>query len=153
MTGPQPPTTPPEDIVLPLRDRLPDYLVTFGIMWAIIAAVGVGVGLFTTASLIEGVSYIALATGLALLLAGGASGGGYTSLGMGAAGAIFGSRQRHDEEFDDAEVRRGRLKRVSAQDRLRRGLRPEKNPRAFWQVIAGFINLAASMGLLMAFGS
>ncbi len=147
------PVVDPEDVLLPLRDRIPDYLATFGVLWAGIIVIGVGVGLFTSASLIEGISYIALATGLVLMLAGGATGGGYTSLGMGAAGAIFGSRQRHDEEFDDAEVRRGRLKRVSAQDRLRRGLRPEKNPRAFWQVIAGFINLAASMILLMVFGS
>ncbi|MDJ0954578.1 MAG: hypothetical protein QNJ81_12950 [Acidimicrobiia bacterium] len=146
-------TESPEDILLPLRDRFPDYLATFGILWAAIVATGLVIGVFTAASLVEGVAYVALATGIALMLAGGASGGGYTSLGMGAAGAIFGSRQRHDDEFDDAEVRRGRLKRVSAQDRLRRGLRPEKNPRAFWQVIAGFINLAASMGLLMAFGS
>ena len=112
---------------------------------------GLGIGLFTGASLVEGVAYVALATGVALLLAGGASGGGYTSLGMGAAGAIFGARQRHDDDFDDAEVRRGRLKRVDAQERLRRGLRPEKNPRAFWQVITGFLNLAASIALLMLF--
>lgn len=144
-------TEPAEDIVLPLRDRFPDYLATFGILWAAIVLIGLAIGAFTAASLVEGIAYVALATGIALLLAGGASGGGYTSLGMGAAGAIFGSRQRHDDEFDDAEVRRGRLKRVDAHERLRRGLRPEKNPRAFWQVIAGGINLAASMALLMIF--
>jgi len=140
-----------EEILLPLRDRFPDYLATFGILWAAIVLIGLAIGIFTGASLVEGIAYVALATGIALLLAGGASGGGYTSLGMGAAGAIFGARQRHDDEFDDAEVRRGRLKRVDAQERLRRGLRPEKNPRAFWQVIAGAINLAASMALLMVF--
>ena len=146
-------TESPEDILLPLRDRFPDYLATFGILWAAIVVAGLAIGIFTAASLVEGVAYVALATGIALMLAGGASGGGYTSLGMGAAGAIFGSRQRHDDEFDDAEVRRGRLKRIDAQERLRRGLRPEKNPRAFWQVIAGAINLAAAMGLLIAFGA
>lgn len=145
-------TESPEDILLPLRDRMPDYLATFGILWAAIVVAGLAIGVFTAASLVEGIAYVALATGIALMLAGGASGGGYTSLGMGAAGAIFGARQRHDDEFDDAEVRRGRLKRVSAEERLRRGLRPEKNPRAFWQVIAGTINLTASMALLMAFG-
>ncbi len=147
MTG----TTPPEDIELPLRDRLPDYLATFGLLWVAVIAVGLGVGLFSAASLVEGVAYIALATGVALLLAGGASGGGYTSLGLGAAGALWGSRQRHDDDYDDADVRRGRLKRVNTQDRLRRGLRPERNPRAFWQVIAGFVNVAAAMALLMSF--
>ena len=145
--------TPPEDVLLPLRDRFPDYLATFGILWAAILLVGAGVGLFTSASLVEGIAYIALATGVALLLAGGASGGGYTNLGLGAAGALLGSRSRHDEDYEDSDVRRGRLKRVNTHDRLRRGLRPEKNPRAFWQVIAGFINLAVSMSLLMLFGS
>ena len=146
-------TESPEDILLPLRDRFPDYLATFGILWAAIVVTGLAIGLFTEESLVEGIAYVALATGIALMLAGGASGGGYTSLGMGAAGAIFGSRQRHDDEFDDAEVRRGRLKRIDAQERLRRGLRPEKNPRAFWQVIAGAINLAAAMALLIGFGA
>jgi hypothetical protein len=146
-------TVPSDDVALPLRDRLPDYLATFGILWVVILVVGLGVGTFSSASLVEGVAYIALATGVALLLAGGASGGGYTSLGLGAAGALFGFRQRHDEDYEDAEVRRGLLKRVNAEERLRRGLRPEKNPRAFWQVVAGFINLGIAMALLMNYGS
>jgi hypothetical protein len=123
----------------------------FGVGWAGIVLVGMAIGLFTSASLIEGIAYIAMATGAILLLAGGATGGGYTSLSMGAAGALFGSTNRHDDEFDDADVRRGRLKRVDASERLRRGLRPEKNPRAFWQVIAGFINLGTGLALLMVF--
>jgi hypothetical protein len=143
--------TPPEDVLLPLRERLSDYAAVFGVGWAGIVLVGMAIGLFTSASLIEGVAYIAMATGAILLLAGGATGGGYTSLSMGAAGALFGSTNRHDDEFDDADVRRGRLKRVDASARLRRGLRPEKNPRAFWQVIAGFINLGTGLALLMVF--
>lgn len=143
--------TPQDDVLIPLRERLADYAAVFGVGWAAIALVGVGVGLFTSATLIEGVAYIAMASGALLLLAGGATGGGYTSLGMGAAGAIFGSSTRHDDDFEDADVRRGRLKRVDASERLRRGLRPEKNPRAFWQVIAGFVNLGAGLALLMVF--
>ncbi len=149
MTSP----TPPEDILLPLRDRLPDYLAIFGVMWGVILVAGIAIGLFSSATVPEGIAYSALALGILLLLAGGATGGGYTSLGMGAAGAIAGARQRHDDEYDDADVRRGRLKRVSAQDRLRRGLRPEKNPRAFWQVIAGFANLTVAMILLSTISS
>lgn len=141
----------PEEALLPLRERLSDYAAVFGVGWAGIILVGLGVGLFTSASLIEGIAYIAMATGAILLLAGGATGGGYTSLGMGAAGAIFGSNTRHDDDFDDADVRRGRLKRVNASDRLRRGLRPEKNPRAFWQVLGGFLNLGVGLALLMVF--
>jgi len=137
--------------MLPLRERVPEYLTIFGVTWAVIVVVGLVIGLFSSASLIEGVAYVALVVALGLLLAGGASGGGYTSLGMGAAGAIFGGRQRHDEDYDDEEVRRGAIKRVNTGDRLRRGLRPERNPRAFWQVIAGFVILAAAMILLTVF--
>ena len=92
------------------------------------------------------------AIAIGLLLAGGATGGGYTHLGLGAAAAVVGGRQRHDEDYDDAEVRRGALKRVSPTDRLRRGLRPERNPRAFWQVVAGFITFAAAMTILSVWG-
>jgi len=137
--------------MLPLRERVPEYLTIFGVTWAVIVVVGLVIGLFSSASLIEGVAYVALVVALGLLLAGGASGGGYTSLGMGAAGAIFGGRQRHDEDYDDEEVRRGAIKRVNTGDRLRRGLRPERNTRAFWQVIAGFVILAAAMILLTVF--
>ena len=143
--------TPPEDVLLPLRDRMPDYLATFGLLWTAIVAIGLGLALFTSASATEGIAYIAIAVALGLMLAGGATGGGYTSLGLGAAGAMLGGRQRHDEDYEDADVRRGRLKRVNTEERLRRGLRPEKNPRAFWQVVAGLITFAAAMALLMVF--
>ena len=143
----------PNKIELPLRDRLAEYLVVFGVLWAVIGVVGVGIGLFSDASLVEGVAYAALAVAVAMLLAGGATGGGYVNMGMGVATAVVGGRSRHDEDFDDAEVRRGKLKRVSARDRLRKGLRPERNPRAFWQVIGGFINLAIAVALLTWFAS
>jgi hypothetical protein len=145
-------TSPSEDQVLPLRDRLPDYLATFGVGWVAILGLGVAIGLFSAASLIEGIAYVAMGTGVILLLAGGASGGGYTNMGLGAAGALFGSRQRPDDDFDDPDVRRGLLRRVNAEERLRKGLRPESNPRAFWQVIAGFVNLTVAFSLLMIFG-
>lgn len=138
----------PEDATLPLRDRIPEYLTIFGLGWLGVVVVGAGIGVFSAASLGEGMAYVAMGYGVVLLLAGGASGGGYTNLGMGAAGAVLGSGQRHDEDFDDPEVRRGRTKRVNPRERLRRGLRPEKNPRAFWQVIAGFAYLAAGVAIL-----
>lgn len=142
----------PEDVLLPLRDRLPDYLTIFGIGWAIMLATGFVISLFSSASFVEGVAYSAMAAGVLMLLSGGATGGGYTSLGLGAAGAVLGTGQRHDEEYDDAEVRRGKIKRVDPRDRLRKGLRPEKNPRAFWQVIAGFAYLGGGLILLSIVG-
>lgn len=143
----------PEEVLLPLRDRLPEYLAVFGLGGVVIVAVGLAIGVSTGASLVEGIAYVAMAGGVVLLLGGGATGGGYTNLGLGAAGAVLGSGQRPDEDYDDAEVRRGRIKKVNPRDRLRKGLRPEKNPRAFWQVIAGFAYLAAGLGLLFRFGS
>lgn len=140
-----------EDVVLPLRDRLPDYAVVFALGWVGAFIFGLGISVFSTATVAEGVAYALLAYGVVLLLTGGATGGGYTSLGIGAAGALFGSTHRHDEEFDDPEVRRGRITRIDARERLRKGLRPQANPRAFWQVIAGFAYLAGGIAILVAF--
>ena len=142
----------PEDVTLPLRDRIPEYLTIFGLGWLGVVALGLAIGAFSDASAAEGMGYVAMGYGVVLLLAVGASGGGYTNLGMGAAGAVLGSGQRHDEDFDDPEVRRGRVKKVNPQDRLRRGLRPERNPRAFWQVIAGFAYLAGGVAILELLG-
>ncbi len=147
----EPTQTSPEDVLLPLRDRLAEYLTIFAVGWGAAIIVGLVIGLFTSASPAEGVAYVAMAYGVVLLLAGGASGGGYTSLGMGAAGAVLGGAHRHDEDFDDPDVRRGRVRRVNPRDRLRRGLRPEKNPRAFWQVVAGFSYLAIGVAMLEIF--
>ena len=94
-------TDSPEDVLLPLRERLPDYLAVFGVGWAVIVIVGIAIGIFSSASIAQGVGYVALGSGLLLLLAGGATGGGYANLGLGAAGALFGSRSRHDDDYDD----------------------------------------------------
>ena len=142
----------PEDVTLPLRDRIPEYLTIFGLGWLAVVLLGLAIGAVSDASLGEGMAYVAMGYGVVLLLAGGASGGGYTNLGMGAAGAVLGSGQRQDDDFDDPEIRRGTTKRVNPRDRLRRGLRPEKNPRAFWQVIAGFTYLAGGVAILELLG-
>lgn len=141
----------PDDIVLPLRDRLPEYLTVYGIGWLGVVVIGVAIGALSGATVAEGTAYGAFGYGVVLLLAGGASGGGYTNLGLGAAGAVLGSGHRHDQDYDDPDVRRAKIKRVNPRERLRRGLRPEKNPRAFWQVIAGFTYLAGGIAILEVF--
>ncbi len=98
------------------------------------------------------VGYTIILLGVVFLLAGGASGGGYTNMSMGAVGSLFGGRGRIDEDVSDPEARRGALPRMDPQERLRRGLRPEANPRAFWQVIGGFAYLAAGLFVLELFG-
>jgi hypothetical protein len=135
-----------DDGDLPLRDRLPEYLVVFGVGLGASIGVGLVVWLISDVSLASSVGYTIILYGVVLLLAGGASGGGYTNLGVGAAGALFGTR-RTDEAQDELDESRGAKSRTNSQDRLRRGLRPEANPRAFWQVIGGGVYIA--LGLII----
>ncbi|MCB1247732.1 MAG: hypothetical protein KDB69_10730, partial [Acidimicrobiia bacterium] len=81
------------NVTLPLRDRIPEYLAVFGVGFAAATLVGLLVSLIWDVKVASGVGYTIVALGVILLLAGGASGGGYTSLGIGAAGALFGTRR------------------------------------------------------------
>ncbi len=136
-----------ESAVLPLRDRLPDYLAIFGVGLLAAAALGALIGGLSAASLADAVGYTLIGLGVVLLLAGGASGGGYTNIALGATGTLFGGRGRIDEDVDDPDARRGSMPKTDPMERLRKGLRPEANPRAFWQVIAGFAYVA--LGVLV----
>lgn len=84
--------------------------------------------------------YAGIVLGTFLLLAGGARGGGYTNMGIGALEAVIGGRNRAHDDFEgDADQRHGRvMARRDPMERLRRGLRPAANPTAFWQSVAGF---------------
>ena len=136
----------PDD--LSLRDRLPDYLTVFGVGLAGCVGVGLLIWLISDAALASAVGYTCILYGVVFLLAGGATGGGYTNLGIGAAGALFGAR-RADEAEDDVASTGGFRDPVSAQERLRRGLRPEANPRAFWQVIGGATYIALGLVIVI----
>lgn len=140
----------PEDEVLPLRERLPDY----GAVFAIGLAASVGVGLLIWAisdvSLASSVGYTVILYGVVLMLAGGATGGGYTNLGMGAVGALFGTRRADETQQEVGTTWSGR-ERVEPQERLARGLRPEANPRAFWQVMGGVAYVALGLVVVVLF--
>jgi hypothetical protein len=99
-----------------------------------------------------GLSMIGLGT--LLLLVGGARGGGYTNMGLGAIEALAGGRNRSQDDFEgDPELRRGRLvERRDPMERLRRGLRPRANPSAFWQSVAGLLYLGVGVVLVTTFG-
>lgn len=137
---------------LPLRDRLPEYGAVFGAGLAACVVVGVLVGLFSSAGVGQAVGYTVLLLGVVFLLAGGASGGGYTNMSLGAIGSLFGGRGRIDEDVEDPETRRGARPRLDPRERLRKGLRPEANPRAFWQVIGGFAYVAIGFAVVEWFG-
>ena len=131
--------------VLPLRHRIPEYLMIFGLGWLGIIVVGLAAGAVTQVSAIEGVAYAAMVGGAGLMMVGGTSGGGYTDLGVGAAETLLGLGRRDDadrEAYATAPERR-----PDPMERLKRGRRPEKNPRAFWQVIAGVAYLAAGLSV------
>lgn len=131
----------------PLRERFPNYLKLFGIGLGVIGLVAVVVTLVTDTPPGQSFGYSAVFTGLLLLLVGGARGGGYTNLGVGAVEAVVGGRNRMDDDpVSDEELRRGNvMKRRDPMARLRRGLRPPPNPTAFWQSVAGFAYIAIGL--------
>ncbi len=140
------------EVELSLRERMPEYLATFGVGLLAAALVGALIAAFSSADLTGGVGYTIIALGVVYLLAGGASGGGYTNMALGATGSIFGGRGRLDEDVDDPDVRRGALPKTDPMERLRKGLRPEANPRAFWQVIGGFSYIAIGVIVVEVIG-
>lgn len=135
-----------DDTVLPLRDRIPEYAIVFAVGLGASAGVGLMIGLIFGESIWSSVGYTIVVFGIVMLLAGGATGGGYTHLGAGAIGAAFGGRRVDEEEQEHQERRTGQ--RRDPMERLRKGLRPEANPRAFWQVIAGALYIAIGIGIV-----
>ncbi len=121
---------------------MPDYLVTFGIGLLGSVAVGIVIWLISDIPLASTVGYTVILYGVVLLLAGGSAGGGYTNLGLGAMGAFFGTRRA-----DEAQPEVDSAFKDTPHERLQKGLRPEANPRAFWQVMGGTIYIV--LGLLV----
>lgn len=136
-----------EDIVLPLGDRLPDYAAVFGVGLGVCIAIGVVIWMASPASAAAAIGYTIILYGVILMLAGGSAGGGYTNLGLGAMGAMFGTR-RADEAGDDVDSEH---KRVDSHERLQKGLRPEANPRAFWQVLGGITYVVLGLVTVVVF--
>ncbi|MFH1329990.1 MAG: hypothetical protein ABIJ48_04970 [Actinomycetota bacterium] len=136
----------------PLAQRMRGYLAVFAIGVGAAGIVGVVVWLASSARLSDALGYTFIALGTLLLLIGGARGGGYSNLGVGAVEALMGGRNRaHDDYESDEELRRGDvMKKRDPMARLRRGLRPQANPAAFWQVIAGLLYVAIGVGLALA---
>jgi hypothetical protein len=81
---------------LSLCDRMPDHLVTFSIGLAVTFAIGIVIFLISDIGLSSTIGYTTILYGVVFLLAGGASGGGYVNLGVGAAGSMFGARRTED---------------------------------------------------------
>jgi hypothetical protein len=127
---------------------MPDYLATFGIGLVVTIAIGIGIWLISDIGLSSTIGYTTILYGVVFLLAGGASGGGYVNLGVGAVGSMFGGRRLDDSEsgLDSPGDNR---KRMDTSERLDKGLRPEANPRAFWQVIGGLSYVAIGLAIVI----
>jgi hypothetical protein len=128
----------------PLAERFPIYLRLFAIGLAAVVGLGLAVGVFTSADVWSAVAYSLVALSVVLLMSGGATGGGYTNLGVGALSNMFGGR-RELEGDDGIDVARSEKRSMDLENRLAKGLRPGPNPQAFWQVIAGFAYLAIAV--------
>jgi len=137
-----------EESSLTVRERLPDYLATFGVGLSVAVLIGLVIWGISDVALASSVGYTVILYGVVLLLAGGATGGGYTNLGLGAMGALFGTR-RSDEAQDEVDLSSSGHRRADSQDRLRQGLRPEANSRAFWQVVGGGLYLAIGLFIVV----
>ena len=133
----------------PLRDRIPEYLAVFGVGLGAAILIGAAIGGFSSADILPSIGYTIAMLGVVMLLAGGASGGGYTNMGIGAVGAMFGS-SRADEDAADHERRHAAKGSADPMGRLRRGLRPEANPRAFWQVLGGVMYIVIGIAIAIA---
>jgi hypothetical protein len=142
---------PTPEVELSLRDRMPDYLATFLIGLAASTAVGLVIFFVWGPAIGNAIGYTIVMYGVVLLASGGSSGGGYSNIGIGAMGALFGTRRADDPGENPGEGWDDKPK-VDSRERLRMGLRPEANPRAFWQVVAGFVYIAIGVGIAIAFG-
>lgn len=135
----------------PLAVRIPVYLRIFGIGLTAIVGLGAAIGLFTSVDVMPAVAYSLVALAVMLLMAGGATGGGYTNLGAGALTNMFGGR-RSVEGVDELDLMNDPKRSPRLEDRLSRGLRPGPNPQAFWQVVAGLLYLAIAVVIFIVTG-
>lgn len=133
-----------EYVAEPLSERIPVYLKLFAMGLGAIVVMGLVVFLVSSARLEHAIGYTSIAAGTVMLLAGGARGGGFTNIGVGAVEAVVGGRNRTgDDPEEDSDIRHGRvMKRRDPMARLKKGLRPPPNPSAFWTTIAGFVYIA-----------
>jgi len=149
------------DAPQPMRERAPGYVVGFLLGFAAIAVVGSLLSLLG-APLRTAVGYTAITVGVFMALAGGASGAGLSSLGIGEGIGRMVSHSNPsfllDEDGADPPANRGSKRygvvleptdRTDLVGRLRRGLRPERNQMAFWIVIAGLVYVGAGVALVL----
>ncbi len=131
----------------PLRGRLPRYAAMFSLGVAAAAVAGAAWAAVTDASFAEGFAWSSWVIGVGLLLLGGLSGGGYIASSSGEHGVHYGRRHEGGLNSAGAEIDRAR----DLRDRLAAGLRPARNPDAFWQVVGGIGFVALGLVIVETF--
>ena len=123
-----------------MRERLPDYAGVFVLGLAASALAGILYSVVFDSKMTSSVGNVIMFYGVILMFIGGATGGGYTSIGAGAARALFTTRTAIDDPIDEpreVDPIPGKPVRMDPREQMRQGLRPEANPTSFWQVIGG----------------
>mgnify|MGYP001811735629 CR=1 FL=1 len=128
---------------LPLRERMPEYLVIFAIGLVVGVVVGLIIGALTDSTLGSAVGYTIVLMGAGFMIAGGIPGSGVYAGGF---GRIFSGGSDPAGQSDESgsagsgsaggdDVDLGSPSEV--RQRMARRLRYEPNPTAFWLVIGG----------------
>ena len=128
---------------LPLRERAPEYCAVFAVGLAAAGAVGLLIAAFTESAAATAVGYSMMLLGVLMLFAGGGAGGGYASLGLGE-----GALRRTFLQGTASQQRRHHDTGTDPVDRIRRGMRPQANPAAFWQVVGGALYIGVGLVLV-----
>jgi hypothetical protein len=138
----------------PLRDRIGMYTKLFGVGVVAIVVVGGVIGMFGSTAVPVAIGYTAITVGAAMALIGGISGGGYASLGAGLVDRMTEGRHDQHQSPSATSVRHDHAalppSGPGSKNRLQKGLRPEKNPTAFWSVIGGFTYAVLGAILVLA---
>ncbi len=136
------------DTKLPLRERLPEYVVVFAVGLATAGAIGLLIGTVSSVAVASAVGYAIVLLGVAWLWAGGAFGSGYSSLGLGE-GVIRRTFAQGIGGEPGHRADRHRAAGVDPVERIREGMRPDANPRAFWQVVGGVLYIGIGLAVVI----
>ena len=126
----------------PLRDRLPTYLSWLVVEVGLAFVASIVVRWLTDVIWLEALAYSLMGIGALSLLVGGVTGGGFVTAGN--YGINYGRRHNQGWNSTQGEIARAQ----DLRDRMRRRLRPEANPTAFWQVIGGITLIGLGLAVL-----
>ncbi len=147
---------------LPLRERMPEYLVIFAIGLAVGIVVGAIIGALSSVGFGSAIGYTVLLMGAGFMIAGGIPGSGVYAGGF---GSIFTGNSDQAGQTSSGNAPSGGASGASpdgsddvgspsdVRQRMQRRLRSEKNPTAFWLVMGGIAYVIIGLVIAANFGS